>query len=306
MSNSSFYNNQAKDDFNKARKLEFIKWLLSLLDSERNELLSLNDVKELIKPKKEYYKGMKTVPISQIAGSEGRYRDFNREFLPKHEHLRARWERVDLAHLQDKILPPIRLYEVGGSYFVRDGNHRVSVARMKGVMFIDAEIIELDSRIKILPDMSMEGLKRKIIEYEKERFFEKTHLDKNRESTIIDFTAPGRYDEILVHITYHKKHLEEKQNEKEILFKTAAVHWYNDVFIPFKKAIRRRNILERFPRRTVGDLYVWTERHWKNLKNRYNKDMSIEEAVDDYNEKYGRSFLQIIKDIFKKRFKKSK
>lgn len=301
-----YFKDQAKDDFNKARKQQFIKWLLSVLDSERNDLLALQDVKDLIKPKKEFYKGMKTVLISQIAGSEGRYRDFNREFLPKHEHLRARWERVDVAHLQDKILPPIRLYEVGGSYFVRDGNHRVSVARMQGVKYIDAEIIVLDSKIIISPDMSTVELKQKVIEYEKERFFDKTGLCNYKEGCRIEFTAPGRYDEILFHIAYHKEHIEKKQSEEEIPFKRAAVLWYEEVFMPFKKAIIGKNILERFPNRTVGDLYVWTERHWKNLENKLKKKMSIEEAVDDYNEKYGKSFWRIIRGLFKKRFGKKR
>ncbi len=304
--NNLYFKDQASEDFNKARKLQFIKWLLSLMDSERNNLLALQDVRDLIKPKKEYYKGMRSVLISQIAGSEGRYRDFNREFLPKHEHLRARWERVDLAHLQDKILPPIRLYEVGGSYFVRDGNHRVSVARMQGVQFIDAEIIVLDSRINISPDMSKLELKQKVIEYEKEQFLVKTSLNEGRKYCTIEFTAPGRYDEILVHIAYHKKHLEKKQNKEEIPFKTAAADWYDEVFVTFKAAILKRDILTRFPNRTVGDLYVWTERHWKNLMKKCKKQMSIEEAVDDYNVKYGKSFWQIIKEIFKKRFGKKK
>jgi hypothetical protein len=39
--------------------------------------------------------------------------------------------------LQDITLPSILLYEIGGVYFVRDGNHRVSVAKIKGVEFID-------------------------------------------------------------------------------------------------------------------------------------------------------------------------
>ena len=30
-------------------------------------------------------------------------------------------------------LPPIKVYELAGLYFVRDGNHRVSVAKARGV-----------------------------------------------------------------------------------------------------------------------------------------------------------------------------
>jgi hypothetical protein len=300
-----YFKTEAKEDFDKARSKEFIKWILSLLDSERNNLLSLADVRALIKPKKEFYKGMKAVLISDIAGSEGRYRDFNRQFLPKHEHLRARWERVDVAHLKDIVLPPIRLYEVGGTYFVRDGNHRVSVARMKGVLYIDAEIIELDSMIKITPDMSKADLKKKIIEYERTQFFIKTELNNNSSSYLLNFTAPGRYDEILCHIAYHKKYLESRFN-KEHSINEAAILWYDNVFTPFAKAIADKEVLSRFPRRTVGDLYVWIERHWQNLQKKYGKDMPIEQAVDDYSEKYGKSLWGIIKEILKKLFKRKK
>ena len=35
------------------------------------------------------------------------------------------------------------LYKIGDAYFVRDGNHRVSVARYHGVATIDAEVVEI-------------------------------------------------------------------------------------------------------------------------------------------------------------------
>jgi hypothetical protein len=53
------------------------------------------------------------------------------------------------AHLSNITLPAIKLYEIGGLYFVRDGNHRVSVAKSQGVMAIDAEVIELDTELKL-------------------------------------------------------------------------------------------------------------------------------------------------------------
>ena len=58
-----------------------------------------------------------------------------------------RWTRVDMAHYQDVELPPIKLFEIGGVYFVRDGNHRVSVSKAQGAEFIDAEVISLSSEI---------------------------------------------------------------------------------------------------------------------------------------------------------------
>jgi hypothetical protein len=72
----------------------------------------------------------------------GRYRQFDRDFMPKKESLRGKWERVDRAFVRGEELPPVTLYKIGDQYFVEDGNHRVSVARYQGVEMIDAEVTE--------------------------------------------------------------------------------------------------------------------------------------------------------------------
>ena len=43
------------------------------------------------------------------------------------------------ARIQDVPLPPVDLIQVGDRYFVRDGHHRISVARTFGQHFIEAE-----------------------------------------------------------------------------------------------------------------------------------------------------------------------
>ena len=40
-------------------------------------------------------------------------------------------------------LPAVSLYKIGDSYFVRDGNHRVSVAKFHKAAVIDAEVVEI-------------------------------------------------------------------------------------------------------------------------------------------------------------------
>ena len=134
---------QASSDFSRARGKAVLSQIQNFLNTDRDRLLSFNDVKDILKPKNEVYRGNQTVPIKMVVGSEGRYHDFNKFFLPKREHLRYRWQKVDEAHLKDIILPPIQLYEIGGAYFVRDGNHRVSVAKTQNVEFIDAVVTSL-------------------------------------------------------------------------------------------------------------------------------------------------------------------
>lgn len=86
--------------------------------------------------------GRSTVRLSDIVGSVGRCREFDAAFLPASGKARTRWERVDRAFHRGEELPPVSLYKIDDSYFVHDGNHRVSVARFHGVEWIDAEVTE--------------------------------------------------------------------------------------------------------------------------------------------------------------------
>ena len=129
-----FSSTQSEEDFNKAHNKAFINDILHFLSPEEASLISLNDVKQMIKPVNETYIGMKVIPIEKIVGSEGRYKDFDNRFFPKSSHLKNRWEHVDEAAIKSINLPPIKVYEIAGLYFVRDGNHRVSVAKSRGTV----------------------------------------------------------------------------------------------------------------------------------------------------------------------------
>ncbi len=301
MSNMQFFS-QARDDFNKARTREMLSGVLRRLVNRKSDMLSLQDARNILKPKSENYKGMMTVPISLIVGSEGRYKDFNKEFLPKHQHLRSRWERVDVAYYKQVNLPPIKLYKLGKVYFVRDGNHRVSVGKLQGVEFVDAEVVGLTAEVEIEPWMNKDDLKREVIKFEKKKFFDATKLDKLRKDCILDFTAPGRYDDIIEHIKGHRYFLQERQ-ENEVSFEEAMLSWYDTVFQPIIRIIRDEKILNRFPGRTEADLYVWIVRHWDELKKKWGNDYPLDEAAKDYSRKYGRRFSARVKDFLQALFK---
>ncbi len=85
--------------------------------------------------------GMQTVSISQIRGTEGRGHDFDRVFHPLNEETRHRWLSIYRAHMDGVSLPAVELIRVGQEYYVRDGHHRISVARMLGQQFIDARVV---------------------------------------------------------------------------------------------------------------------------------------------------------------------
>jgi hypothetical protein len=288
----------AREDFNRARFRETISRVTNLLNPSAHELVSLREVKEALRPKAETYRGMQTVPISRIVGSEGRYRDFNKSFLPKHEYLRNRWQSVDRAHLEDVILPPIKLYEIGGVYFVRDGNHRVSVAKSQGVMAIDAEIVSLGSEIELDPNLTRDNLMKAVIRYEKERFYQQTNWNKLIPDYDLEFTAPGRYDEVLRHIQGHKYYINQ-DIEDELPFEHGLMSWHDTVFRPIINVIIEEKVLSRFPRRTPADLYMWMVKHWHELKERYGGEFPVEQAVKDYSSRYGRSIGSQLRALFR-------
>lgn len=212
--------------------------------------------------------------------------------------MRDRWVSIQVAHYQDKILPPIRLYEIGEIYFVRDGNHRVSVAVEHGVEFIDAEVTQLGSDISLRPGATAEEIKRTVIAYEKKRFLERTKLDKLRSENRIEFTETGRYDNIIEHINVHK-YYENLNRHEEISFEEGKLHWYDTIYFPMVMIIREEKIIPRFPGRTEADLYVWIVRHWDELKKKYGQKYSMRDAAKDYSREHGKSFASQVMEIIR-------
>jgi hypothetical protein len=293
---SAWSTNQAGEDFSRARTKEFLSRIASALGPSKDRLLALDEVRFLLRPVGEVYKGIRAVPVNLIVGSEGRYRDFNRHFLPRHDHLRSRWMSIDIAHYEEIPLPPVRLYEIGGLYFVRDGNHRVSVAALRGQDQIDAEVTSLDAELRLRPGMTIEELAREVISWEKQRFYAETSFSGLTADDGLDFTSPGRYDEILEHIKVHKYYINQSRKE-ELPFWQALVSWYANVYQPIIVGIIELDIGGRFPDRTVSDLYVFIVRHWDELKRKYGIDVPIETAARDYSERFGANQAKRFRDL---------
>ena len=282
---------QTNEDFEKARTRGRMQSLMSSLAWKNSDLLSLYAVTELIKPKNETYLGMRTIPVDKIIGSEGRYQDFSLAFYPKKELLRSRWQSIDRAAKQYVILPPISVYKLGEWYFVRDGNHRVSVAKTQGVEFIDAEVVELDTQIPLEAGLTMKQLRKRVIDYERERFMSQYSV-ASLPFDQIHFTSPGSYPEMVNHILVHKYYINEGKAE-EISFEEAAKSWYNHVYFPIVEELRRAKLLSSFPGNTESDLYMWIVRHWDNLKHMSgSQEVSIESATNDYKVRYGKGRLE--------------
>lgn len=126
--------------YNRARLSARLNKLLAQLTGRNVRLLHLGTVMKERRLLGSHYAGLQSVRLDQIRGSEGRSEDFDRAFRPTSERNRERWMRVALAHLRGIGLPPVDLVQVGDVYFVRDGHHRVSVARAFDQASIDAQV----------------------------------------------------------------------------------------------------------------------------------------------------------------------
>jgi hypothetical protein len=141
---------QVEKDFDrallKASLRRWKEWFVG--DSTQQHLLSFEEAKGALERWSQAHQGMRTVEVEKITGSVGRHRDFDGSFLPRKLSMSDRWRRVDQAYHRGVELPAVSLYKIGDAYFVRDGNHRVSVARYHGVAAIDAEVVEIRGRTR--------------------------------------------------------------------------------------------------------------------------------------------------------------
>ena len=142
-------NQLALQDFERASRKRFWRDLFSRLARKCNSLLAFHQIHQNLPLDNEHFKGLQTVSLDKIIGSEGRYHDFDRAFFPRQRHLRERWASINRAYYEQTPLPPVKLTQVGGVYFVQDGNHRISVARVRGQDFIEAYVTELDLSVPV-------------------------------------------------------------------------------------------------------------------------------------------------------------
>lgn len=285
----------AAQKFERAHSRSLIRNLLRLFHEQPNEtLLSFEQVQELVRGRTEISRGTQLVPISSIIGSVGRYRDFDRAFLPLSGADRERWKRLDVAFNELQDLPPIDVYKIGDVYFVRDGNHRVSVAKANGLDVIEATVTEIQISVPLTPETDVDDL---IIKAEYAHFLSETHLDETRPDQDIELTEPGRYRILLEHIEVHRYYLG-LQWGYEPTMSEAAASWYDNVYMPVIKAIEESRVLKSFPQRTEADLYIWVAYHRERLKERYGEMPRDRDVADRLAERFsGRPVARFVKMI---------
>jgi hypothetical protein len=135
------------------RKSTFLGWFYRLwarLMKRPSQLLNLNETLCCAQLQNSHYAGIHPVCIDCIRGTQGKSDEFDAEFHPVKDSTRSRWLSVALEKLRGHDLPPVELIDVDGIYYVRDGHHRISVARSLGQVYIEAEITAMSLTHRII------------------------------------------------------------------------------------------------------------------------------------------------------------
>jgi hypothetical protein len=247
------------------------------LGGKSADLLPYDDVRDMLKAKSRSDQGLKEIPLDAIVGSVGRYADFTRRFLPRKDADQERWARVQTRFTDLEGLPPIEVYQIGEAYFVRDGNHRVSVARQLGASHIQAYVTEVKTRVSLSPDDQPDDLIRKA---EYASFLDWSQLDELRPDADVALTAPGQYQALREHIEVHRHYLG-LEREHAVPLEEAVQNWYDTVYLPVVETIRKLGVLQEFEGRTETDLYLWVLEHRAELEAELGWQIETEAAAVD-------------------------
>jgi nucleotide-binding universal stress UspA family protein len=263
MENDTFKTGQAVEDFYRIRRRASLRrFLRQMARREDDELVAYEEVRKHLTAVESSERRLEDVPLDAIVGSVGRYADFTSEFMPKNNADRDRWVRVKMAMTGIEGVPPIEVYKLGEAYFVRDGNHRVSVAREMGFTHLQAYVTPVKTNVPFRPG---DDPKTVMLEGERRKFLDATGLDRLRPQSDLNVSEPGAYERLREHISVHRYFMGIDE-DRPVGWPEAVEHWHDAVYRPVLASIRQSGILEQFPGRTEADLYLWLADHRAHLE----------------------------------------
>jgi hypothetical protein len=231
----------AQEDFQRARRRRLMSRLgrrLGRGPGDVDVILPFEEVVAALGRVEERYAGLQTIPLDSVLGTVDRTRGFDRQFRPTTVHVRARWERIANAVRRGEPMPPISVYQIGEVYFVRDGHHRVSVARALGRTHIDAYVVEVVTRVGAERNLTVGDLPTKSHE---RLFHERVPLPARARDRlrVSDAWSYGTLAEAIEAWAFRAM-----QDRAEFWDRpTAARHWYEDEFEPVVAMLREAGMV---------------------------------------------------------------
>jgi hypothetical protein len=230
----------AQFDFGRARRKRALAQIAARMrrDTDFTAILPFDEVVKALGRRGERYLGQQTIDLDSIVGTVDRGREFDRRFNPTSGRVRPRWERINTAQRKGQAMPPIDVYRIGELHFVKDGHHRVSVARALGHKDIDAYVTEIitelgagrEIRIRDLPLKSHQRL-----------FYERVPLPADARAEI-KLSDEWRYAAIAEAIEAWGFRVSQ---ERGVLLSRSEVaeEWYDDEYRPVVEMLREADLI---------------------------------------------------------------
>jgi hypothetical protein len=233
----------AQTDFSRARRRRALSRLARRLRREPddvNVILPFDEVVEALGRGGERRLGLQSITLDSIVGTVDRSRDFDRRFRPTSRRVRRRWQGIAEAIRRGQSMPPIEVYRIGDVHFVRDGHHRVSVARALGLDTIDAYVTEVVTAIGAGRETRLRDLALKSHE---RLFFERVPL-RAEERSRIQLSDEWRYAGLAESVEAWGFRL--MQERGEFLTREAVAEaWFQEEYVPVVEALRELDLIGR-------------------------------------------------------------
>jgi len=211
-------------------------------------ILPFEEVVEALGYRGEHQLGLQTISLDSIVGTVGRVRDFDRRFRPTSRRTRKRWERMATAARRGEAFPPIDVYRIGEVHFVKDGHHRVSIARAQGLPDIDAYVTEIHTELGADRRITLNDLPLKSHE---RLFFERVPLphDERQRIELGDEAAFAMLAEQVEAWGFRlMQELREPLARREV-----AERWFRDEYEPVVAMLREAELIGK---RTETEAYM--------------------------------------------------
>jgi hypothetical protein len=249
---TGFPSQDAQDDFLRARRRRVFARLSALLRLEPGDvdvMLSFDEVVDALGRVAERDLGVTSIAIESIVGTVDRRKEFDREFRPTSSRARARFERIAEASRRGVSLPPIDVYRVGEMHFVRDGHHRVAVARAQGRDTIDAHVVEVVTRVAADSSITLSDLPLKSHE---RLFHERVPLAPDARARI-QLTDPMQFGTLAEAVEAWGYRLSQ-HDERYFDRPQTARRWFEEEYVPVVAILREASLVGR--RETETDAYL--------------------------------------------------
>ncbi|MGH8891972.1 MAG: hypothetical protein ACRDWY_01480 [Actinomycetes bacterium] len=228
-------------------------------------LMPLEEVRRRLALAGRSYLGLREIPVDRIIGSVDRSDDFGRDFRPRRRLSGSRLASLREA-FPDGVMPAITVFEVGASYFVEDGHHRVALARERGAASIDAEVTRLETDVEVGPDVDVAQL---IHTEQQRKLLEESGLRRARPDAVIEFHFADGYPQLAEIIKVHGYDLARRIGHLPTPEQVAA-DWYDTVYRPCLDEVRRAGLFEHYAswNSTEADHFLFVYKLRRDLRAR--------------------------------------